>query len=298
MVLALFNSYFRPTDLLVLGVLAGIPVAIAAVKGFAPVERWVDEWARARGLRVTPETRPFLVHHLGLGRRMRTLGFILGWVARYVPPVVGRDVRLLGEEPAVVKYAWVLGYLLGAVVAELWFSRTGTTAPAASLTPRTLPAYLPRWARVTPRLTVLGAACLVPLYHVVPWATTGFGPSVRGYAGMALLAAAAVFGIEALQRLIVRRRQPFTSEAMVETDDALRSASVNILAGVAILVSASVFANLLHYLGTRTDVQVLRWLSWPAAMVLSLGGFVAFLQLSNPMLHWRVRRGLTGGQQA
>jgi hypothetical protein len=293
----MFGGYFPLDAVLMYSVVTFGGVGIALVYGLRRFD--VDLWAAARGLELTPETCPMVTRRLQLGRRIRTIGFAAGWCVPYVGLWVRRDMRSAdGLFGAVDGIAFAIGYLVAALVAELWLSRSTTTSGVALLEPRTVDAYVPRWARVTPWIAAAGALALAVAYATLPRRDSGFGPSVPAYLGIALTVVAAAVALEVLQRLVVSRRQSFSSTAMTEADDALRSATMNILAGIAIGFAGWVGFLLLWNLGTRTDVQFLRWTVPLIGFVLPFLGLKAFAILSSPIHQWRVRRSRTVAKPA
>jgi len=292
----LFWTYFDLVPVLIETILILSVACAALVSGFRPVERWVDDWAAARGLVLTPETRLLVVSRLRFGRRVRTVGFVAGWLTPLVTLWIVRDARYFSEGAShhtgpLFYGALVGGYLAAAILVELWFARQDKGSRAASLEPRNLRAYLPAYARWTPRLAAVAAVALVPVYAFMPLRGNQSGwPSVRSFAAIALVAPALVLGIEALQRLIVRRRQPFTTEALVRADDALRSASISKLGAVAIAVTCLILLPLCGTLAGRTDVQVLRWAMPFVLLALAVTGSSLFHSLRDPGMRWRVPR--------
>jgi hypothetical protein len=295
----LFWTYFQPINLAVESAIFLTVAGWALWRGFRPVEPWVDEWAAARGLTLTSDNRGVVVRRLRLGRRVRTVGFVAGWLVPYLWLWVTRDERVLSGSHPFFSIALVGGYLVAAVSVEVWFARQAATSGAAFVEPRSLGAYLPPFARRAPRYAALGAVVLVAIYASMPWRANEISwPSLPDYAMRALLVPAVVVGLEALQRLIVRRRQPFTSEPLLQADDALRSASVNTLAAVAIAVTCLICASLAWDLGGRSDVLVLRWVAPFGAMALIAFGLACFRTLTDPRMRWRVRRGRLAARQA
>jgi hypothetical protein len=208
------------------------------------------DWARAHGLELTPETRPVVARYLTGARRMRTVGAFGGAVLpSLVDLVLNGRVQVLGfgtdgsSAPFQGPVCILLGYLAGALCAELSLARTADAARrSASVVPRELGDYLPRRLLLAQRgLGVLAIAGVV-LVGLVPFdsspaAEPGWG-AVLATAGVL---AAFTAGLERLERWLVRRAQPFTSAALVAADDAIRAQSVHSLAGsgLAILLSCA-----------------------------------------------------------
>lgn len=217
---------------------------------------------------------PSLVE-LAVSGRVQLLGFGTdGSAAPYAGPIGG-----------------YVGYLVGALCAELSLVRPLSPARrSASLVPRGLADYLPR--RLLSVQRALGVAVVLGVIAIglVPYdAREAAEPGWLGLiAGAAAFASFAV-GLEALERWLVRRPQPFTSPSLVAADDALRAQSVHSLAGSGLALLLVALSGALVVLAA-SDVAVLRstmWLAALAAMVLSVRACVATGQRG-----WRVRRPL------
>jgi hypothetical protein len=255
-----------------------------------------DGWARARGLELTPETRPVVTRHLAAARRLRTLGALCGAVLpSLVDLVVNGRLQVLGfatdgsAAPFQGPLTILLGYLAGALWAEVSLARPlGADRRRASLVPRELHDYLPR--RVLAAQRALGAVAVlgILLAGVVPFdparaAEPSWGELLAGAGVIAAFTA----GLELLERWLVRRAQPFTSASMTAVDDAIRSQSVHSLAGSGVALLLFACSGLALVL-TQSDVPALRLTMWlPAAVAFGLGlracGDVAGRA-------WRVRR--------
>src|SRR5687767_4651037 len=109
----MFNEYFSLGNVIFFSVISIGGAGFAIFKGFRPIV--VDRWALAHGLRLTPETRAFVTHRLNLGRRIRTIGFAIGWLVPYVELWVHRDLRVFdGPFSGVSGFAFAIGYLAAA----------------------------------------------------------------------------------------------------------------------------------------------------------------------------------------
>ena len=131
---------------------------------------------------------------------------------------------------------------------------------------------------------VLGvlALGLVP-YDPQEAAEPGWLGLITGAAAFAAFA----LGLEALERWLVRRPQPFTSPSLVAADDAIRAQSLHSLAGsglALLLVACSgIFVAL-----AASDLAVLRWTMWLPALVALLLSIGACQEIGRRA--WRVRR--------
>ena len=261
-------------------------------------------WARARGLELTPESRPVVARHLAATRRLRTLGALCGAVLpSLVDLVVNGRLQVLGfgtdgnHAPFQGPVTILLGYLAGAVWAEVSLARPlAADRRQASLVPRELYDYLPRRLLYVQRALGALAVLGIVLVGVLPFdpsraAEPSWGELLAGAGVIAAFTA----GLEHLERWLVRRAQPYTSASMTAADDAIRSQSVHALAGsgLALLLFA---CSGLALVMTQSDVDALRLTMWfPAAVAFGLGlracGDVAGRA-------WRVRRQATGGPGA
>jgi hypothetical protein len=236
-------------------------------------------WAEARGLPLTEENRGFVLTYVRRTRSLRLAGGLISYLGPVVyfvwtertPPGVFADTAWL----------WVLGgYLMGALVAEVTIPRPREEGDRqAALRPRELPAYLP--ARVTWSMWILAfiAIGLTPIYGLVPLRVQRVSDAAFFALGVAAVILAA--GVEAFQRFIVRRAQPFISTDLLRADDVLRSASINALAAAGIGLILLILAYQVSTIGVSTDVQGLRWLGW-AGFAGWLAAMIAWIRLSRP----------------
>jgi hypothetical protein len=278
---------------------AGIAIAVIAplalVRAYAEIDdAELGEWGRTRGLELTPENRPLVASYLRGARVRRTWGTLAGLLFPTLMTLVstGRlEILGFGTETA-TPYAGplgaYLGYLLGALYAEVSLARPRAPARrSASLVPRELGDYLPRSLLRAQRALGLAVVFGVIVIAVVPYPDGTTPPDTVGLLIGGAFFAAFAGGLEALERWVVRRAQPFTTPALVAADDAIRAQSVHSLAGsglALLLVSCSgVFAVL-----ASSDVTVLRWTMWLPALVTFVLSLRACLDISRQA--WHVRR--------
>jgi hypothetical protein len=271
-------------------VVAAILLALAGGLG-----RWEPaRWALAVGLQITPRNESFVRSYITRTRRLRLLG-----AATAVLAALAYAATAQAEPPEPFDFALfdaLLGYLIGAVVAEITVSRPRSSVPSASLVPRDVAAYLPAGLRTAFRVSAVVAVLLIPLYLTLPdrerdVARVDMLPSVL----VAAMIVIVLVGVELLQRYIVRRPQPAVDEDLLRADDAVRSASVHALAGAGIALELLIVAVELGGIGFVSDIQVLRWtLPW-----LGMGCFVAsilaWVRITHPR-RWRVRREPRAGE--
>jgi hypothetical protein len=248
----------------------------------------IANWAARYDLVPDPDERPYLGRQLRRGRWLRTLGFVvpfvigggatLWWGMAHDKPLLPFPLRLLANPTA-----WAVGYLLGAVAAEL--TRPGAhpgRLRTAALAPRRLADYLPAWMLWAERAVVVAVLALVPVgSRGEPW-VQGHGITI----GIAAIAVAAL--VEVTLRMMVRRRQPVANARELAIDDALRSTSIHRAAGAGL-------AALLFLLPSQLSGPKFTGPWWV------IGGVVGLLcyglaigcwkDLTSP-LWWPVRRGL------
>jgi hypothetical protein len=275
---------------------AAVPVAL--IRAYAGVSNeLLAGWARAHAVELTAENRPVLARYLRTGRVLRTWGVVCGLLLPSVVELVfsGR-VQLLGfgtdgtSAPYAGPIGAFVGYLVGALCAELSIARRVDPARRlASVVPRELGQYLPRGLLYAQRAlgiaVLLGALALV----AVPFDRSAGAVEPHWLVLLTFGGAFAVFavGLEALERWVVRRPQPFTSPSLVAADDAIRAQSVHSLAGsgLALLLVAS--SGTFFGLAT-SDVAVLRATMWLPAIVTLLLAIRACMDVGHRP--WRVRR--------
>ncbi|MEA2686220.1 MAG: hypothetical protein QOE93_1415, partial [Actinomycetota bacterium] len=222
-------------------------------------DKFVDVWAQAHALTLTSENRPMVSWYLRTARLLRTWGALGGL---FLPPIV---LAALGFDAGAVFPIWIfLGYLAGALYAELSLVRPVQGDRTASLVPRDLADYLPRRLLIAQRgLGILIGAGSI-LAAIAPYGnrtTKGLGLHGAGVLAVGLVGVASSICLERVQRWVVRRPQPFTEPALVAADDAIRAQSVHSLAGSG-LAALLVLNTLVAWALAVSDVQVLRWTMW------------------------------------
>ena len=278
----------------------------AVTAGFRAVDRLVDRWAAVHGLVLDGDARALVAHRIGVGRRIRTVGFVVGYCAPLsIALILGNPAFFLRSLLPV--HWWNLGgYFAGALIAEAWFAHNASRGGVAVLAPRTLRDYLAPGPRLAPRVVAAVAVVVAVAYTLVPLRQTG---GTRGeqlarrfFVGTSTdvwIAASFVVGIvivvEVLQRAVVRRRQRFASETQVLADDSLRAWSLRILGWMSITVALSALTWMLIPLGFKTGLISFRDGSFDAAYLTVYFGplvvaAVAFRWLSRPFAPWQVRR--------
>jgi hypothetical protein len=266
------------------------PAVLFLVFGFWPLGERVDAWARARGVPLTAETRPWITARLQRARRWRSVGAALGWLTAYVELWITRSAY---ETTSLVN-AWTIvgGYLAGALAAELFTARSAPPSGAADLTPRRVDDYLPVgarwWARGLVVFSALVAAGLAVADPPVSAFTTDgavLPQRVFVFGVVGLLAA-----VEVLPRVVVRRRQPFHSGDLLLADDALRSWSAHVVAGALLVATFVVVANQLGHLHRYDLPGEIRLVMIVLYVLLLSGAWGTFRILTDYAKPWRVPR--------
>jgi len=238
-------------------------------------------WAQRMDLQLTPRNEAMVRSYIARTRFLRLTGALVGLLAptiyrAYVgtPPPVPMDFSLFDA---------LLGYLLGAVIAELTIKRPKADEPRASLIPRELSDYVPPGFVTALRTSALVALALVPLYRLLPARQNlvnlnDFPPEMVLVPTILLIGG----GVELLQRYIVARSQPAVESDLVNADDAIRSASVHALAGAGIALELLIVSVQLINLGVVSNLQLLRWIL-PALSLISFGIAIgSWVHLTKP----------------
>jgi uncharacterized membrane protein len=227
----------------------GAILLVVAVVSLVPAYGKVDEdvigaWAERHSLSLDGANRPLVEWYLRTARILRTWGALAGLI---LPPLVelawSGEPRFLGmasgggAQPGDVVYIFI-GYLIGALYAEVSLVRPidPSRPRSASVVRRDLEDYLPRrllWSQRAAGAAVVLGTLVAPLIDFGPNVDRPSWPAVVSWA---VVVAAFTFGLERLQRWLVRRPQPFTGPSLVAADDAIRSQSVHSLAGSALAV--------------------------------------------------------------
>lgn len=252
--------------------------------------RGADRWASTYGVELNEGTRPLIERYLRRASLFRGIGASLGFL-------VSSIYQALTGRPFPVDM-WVMilfGYLIGAIVAEVTFSRPRPQVElAASLSPRRLEDYMPAWVLTAQRLVPAATLALIPVYAAfgdghgaAPW------PNSWQYAGIAVLAVVVAVIVEFGERAIIRHPQPAVSEEFVALDDALRSSSVHAAAGAGLAIELLLLSSAVFVLGVTRGWLPLRWTLIAFALV-GFGAVVAsWFGVAHPAA-WRVRRSAVG----
>lgn len=278
-----------------INIAASCVVLIAFLPGLWIGEQAVERWARSAGLALTAENRRVVRRYLTWSRRARRAGGVAGFVL----PSLYQGV--VDGSFSAFPFPFILGgYVLGAIVAEVVVSRPRRRSGAALLVARRLDDYLPGWVLVLQRGLPVVAVLLPGLFALSPFPDVSPVPRVdphtlAGFAVPAAFAVGTAVAIEALQRLIVARRQPITSADDLAVDDAIRSSSLHVLAGAGLAMLLFTVAVEVGILAAFAEAS-----AWPTPLAwillaglaagLLLAGVFFWLRLPDPH-GFRVQRG-------
>lgn len=258
-------------------------------------EQKLVQWAQARSLELTPENRPVVARYLRRARVLRICGALAGVLLPTLVELIWHgDLVVLGfhSDGSAAPYAGpmeaYIGYLLGALAAELTTARPAATGRrSASLAPRELEGYLSRRLLLAQRALAVVVVIGIFVTGLVPYPSAATTPAWSGLAAGAAFFGAFAVALEIVERWIVRRPQPFTSASLVAADDAIRAQSLHTVAGAGLalllLALSGVFAVL-----TVSDVDLLTWTMWLPAFAAFALSIRACLDIGQQP--WRVRR--------
>jgi hypothetical protein len=281
-----------------LALIVGVAAAAQVLRAHRLDEEQVVQWADDSGVELTPDTRALVARYLRKARIFRAWGGVAGVV---VPTLVelaahGR-VTVVGfgtdgHHAPLGFGAIFVGYLLGGLYAEISLARPARGATrAARLVRRELEDYLPRRVvrgqRAAAVVGTIGA--LVTL--VVPYGDHASEPSALSAACAAVAILALGAGLEAVERWLVRRPQPFTDEAVVAADDAIRAQSLHAIAGAGLALLLLLCCGIALVL-QASDVDVLQTAMLVCAVVFLLLSLFAYRDLGEERR--RVRRSVRG----
>jgi hypothetical protein len=250
-------------------------------------------WAREHGLVLTASSQPFVAAYLATGRQLRRVcGFGGLVVAASVTAATGIDLHVPG-------LVWILvGYLVGCFWAEVALTRLPTgTQRTASLVPRRVRDHLPR-RMVTAQVVfpavsfVLAVVAVVllddhhsatqPVLTTASFNVTTTAAVLRaGVVGSAVLSVAAMSGVWALQRHLIRRPRPVVAPDLLAADDAMRISSTHLLSGSGLCIVSLLVATQLVCISLATHGP------WSALSV--IGGLLALLVAWFVFAMWRNR---------
>lgn len=266
----------------VIPVLIGLAVA---GRGFRVDADYVARWANSAGVELTDASRPVVRRYLAWSRRSRTAGGLIGFLA----PVFFAKIATGESDPGSWSFTLMLvGYLLGAIFAEIGGSRSWRRLGTELAGGQRLNDYLPAYVLVLQRGLALLIGLLVVAYALLePHTQLSVPPPILiatfGLAGICLAAL-----VEATQRKIIARRNPVTSPSDPPVEDALKSSSVHVLAGAGVALLLNVVGPLVLALLALTG-NVGPGVGWGLIFILFPLSIFFWLDLGRPQ-GFRVRR--------
>ncbi len=277
-----------PTELLALGILVTI-VAIWLGRRMGADDAEVSRWADATSIELDPENTLVVQHYLIWNRRGRRIGAFLGFMSPWLYSAISGHTF---DEGGWALSLMLVGYLLGALVAELVVDRGRETGPSAVMQPRRLVDYLSvRLLTAQRALGALALAMILPYGLLQPGSSIDL-PGVGTIASFGLGGASIAVIVEMIERRIVARRQSLADITDVEVDDAIRSTSIHVVAGAGL-------ALLIQFAGPLVAITLAAGIGGDAGGI--IGGVtiaVAFLlslacwiNVAHPA-RFRVRRGV------
>ena len=268
--------------LLLVALTVGLTIVFAA-EAFRPVSRrYVNRFLRRYPIRMSVANGPMVVRRLARVRSARTIGGLAGALVAGAAGVLGFRFNLL--------FSVGIGYLLGAVVAEMPSrnDRIAARRPAASLIPRRLGDYVPRWLVVAP-FVIVGVTLAIEVASALGAERPGLGAHTAGRGAVGIGAMLLASGLTLVTaRTILYRRQPYTTAEMLSADDALRAASLHCVCGGGAAIVAVIASVSLWSVGVRSDVQLLRWIAPWLALALMFAAYFAWFGMR--VAPWFVRR--------
>jgi len=247
-----------PVELVAVGVLIVVVVVWLAPRSRAD-DAELRRWVEATGVDLTPANALVVQRYLLLSRRGRRVGALVGFISPWVYSGISSASF---DEGGWALSLMLVGYLLGALVAEVGVHRDRETETTALMRPRRLGDYLSvRLLTLQRALGVIALAMIVPYGLLQPDATIDL-PGVGTIASFGLGGVTIAVAVEVIERRIVARRQSLADIKDVEVDDAMRSTSIAMVAGTGL-------ALLIQFVGPLVAITL------AAAIPGEAGGIVA-----------------------
>lgn len=242
--------------------LVGALVCLLARFESDTLESDIESWAAAYEVVISEGNADFVAAAVHEGHRLRLVCGIGGFVAALALAAgFGLDLKVTG-------WTWLLtGYLVGVVWSAVWSTRLPTgTKRAASLIPRRLADYLPRYLIVGQVVVVASSVTLIALAlargshpSLVDSGTWNIDAVSAGSLRWSIIALGIVAfvvmgGVAMLQRHLVRRPQPAAAPDLLAADDAVRAAAIHLLSGTAIAIVVLLVGTQVQMLAAIGDI--------------------------------------------
>ncbi len=256
-----------------------VGAAFVAFQPSAHHDRGAERWARVSGLQLTPLNRALVASYVGRTRRFRLVG---GFSGLFFPLL---SIFTGGPLPKPFDFGLfdaLLGYLLGAVIAEVSFRRPRGELPSASLVPRSVTDYLARWYRIALGLGAGVGVVAAIWYETIPGRETSGPGAPPSLIVLLVMILGTWLTVELLQRYIVARPQPAVNVDLLRADDAIRSASIHALAGAGLALELIVASVVLGEIAATYENGVTTWSLGVAAVVLFGCGLGSWVHLTRP----------------
>lgn len=231
----------------------------------------VERFAWRQRLPITVDNGPAVIAYLATTRRWRGCGIL----ATVAGTALAYTLRII-PSGHYNTFTLVVGWFIGAVIAE-WRVNARAADPGrrtASLLPRTGSDYLAGWVRWSTRV-VLTLTLAVELGAVIA------GHDRSSAALLLALTVAATSGLWLGSRRILNRPQPDAAPDVLAADEAIRSRSLHVLSGSAIVL-ASWFGSLTTTLLVPVTDDSLESLQAGASLVALILGARIALHTSMP----------------
>lgn len=265
------------------GLVLGIAAAIVVALGYGLLRRTravdVNAWARARSLALTDRSRELVDAHLRRGLRWRLGGAVAGIFFSLGMTIPGLEM--------------LIGYLAGGIVAELTEARLSSSRRTATLSPRSVSAYVPREAiRFFRILSASVAVASGVLFLLLPAAAESAPSDGRGLLVVPVGVLLVILSVEVTLRYVAGRSQRGDPSDLVAADDALRSSSMHATLGAGIAISFLLLSAALSHIGAASSVTVVRWFALAGAVACVGAAVTSWLRYGHDT-PWVVRRGGT-----
>lgn len=269
--------------------------ALVLSYGFTLPDDFLPRWTKSHAITITDENRQVIRRYLLHGRRIRSVGALSGYLG-----YTAYQIYTNSDLP----FGWLTatfgGYMLGAAAAEVWALRPQPgKVRTASLTPRKVTDYVPKFAVVALRAVPVASVLLTASWPLIPKRTGGpvfegvpNSPNFDSVIGWTVASVVLAILIEVTARRVVNRPQPIASEELVVVDDAIRSTSLHCLAGAGLALLLGGLARNLGELNQFVHLSGLHGFFFVVMIFSGVASPFAWLRLGidQPWIVRRIRR--------